>query len=98
MKNFDEALSIIMQRVKGDVDSPESEAARKSLEELGAPFRATILEIQTDERVHNLAHIILDLGEERSMSGCQLLEIAFSHGVAVGLEMNKVDLPDGFAS
>lgn len=90
MKTFSEACeSTFMCTVPVDKEDPLKISAE--LDEQLDPFRATIEEIQNSDEAEMLASALLQLGKDARRNPCDLLKIAFSHGVMVGMQMEKSD-------
>lgn len=86
MKTFSEACeSTFMCTVPVDKEDPLKISAE--LDEQLDPFRATIEEIQNSDEAEILASALL----QARRNPCDLLKIAFSHGVMVGMQMEKSD-------
>ena len=97
MKTFEEALTMICQKVGNDLIPTEAEVQRVSeaIKEESAPYADTILDIQGKPAVHDLAHAFIDTLSD--YPGCEIVSIAFAHGVAVGLAINKIDIDETLA-
>ncbi len=91
MKTYDEACEIFL--VQGSItDSDEmKEAAIKKLEETVEVYKSMLDEIQTNPKSAILAHMFYNYGTENDLCAHQILILGISHGVAIGMEMNKQD-------
>jgi hypothetical protein len=69
------------------VDKEDPLKISAELDEQLDPFRATIEEIQNSDEAEILASALL----QARRNPCDLLKIAFSHGVMVGMQMEKSD-------
>jgi hypothetical protein len=89
MKTFQEAISsTMMAKIPMDSEDSERDEAIRKLEESQERFNQTMEEIQTSEECHIFAMFLV----EHLPDHIPLLDkfkIAISHGVMVGIEMEK---------
>jgi hypothetical protein len=89
MKTFSEACESTFLRIGRE---SEKAAAMIALDASIAPFAELLEEIQNSFEAEGLAVTLLRIGVDEKVVPMDLLRIAFSHGVMVGIEMEKEPL------
>lgn len=90
MKTFDEACDAVFLR-KVETKEQLDAGIPGDLVERNNQYKPTILEVQENPRTVIFVRALLEMMAE-GFTGATLLAIAFSHGVAVGMEMNAPDV------
>jgi hypothetical protein len=88
MKTYTEALEATLMRKGEAADKASVLIALGATQEL---FAATVEEVQEAQETQMLAVALIQIGKEQGMSLADLVVLAFSHGVMVGIEMEKPD-------
>lgn len=88
MKTFSEACESTFMRTV-PIGSTEPTAVMAEIDGRLAPFISMVEEIQNAPETHALACSLLELMKGEDIHFGDLLKIAFSHGVMVGVEMEK---------
>ena len=86
MKTYEEAVALVMARKVKDINEMPTDIIEAS-----ERYQSLHEEIQSSFQAKMLAATLLALGEDQKVEPIRLLCIAFSHGVAVGVEMEKQD-------
>jgi hypothetical protein len=86
MKTYTEALEATLMRTGNPGDKSAVMTALAGTQEL---YSATVEEVQEAEETQALAICLIRIGKEQGMSLAELVVLAFSHGVMVGIEMEK---------
>ncbi len=90
MKTFDEACERILVRriTAGQMDEVPPDMADAS-----DKFKSLHEEVQVHSHTLTFVSILLRIAEENDVSMEAILSVAFSHGIAVGIEMERQELP-----
>jgi hypothetical protein len=88
MKTFSEACeSTFMRTVK--VGSANHKDTLEAIDTRIGPFISMVDEIQNAPETHAFAAVLKEMAVNEDLTIMELLKIAFSHGVMVGVEMEK---------
>lgn len=91
-KTFEEACTVMMHLADKKTSSAETQRISDELEQRMASHSALQEEIQHSKQAHALAFFLYKNSRDMGLSSVQALVIAFSHGVMVGIEMEKQPL------
>jgi len=95
VKTFSEACQSTFMTIREAEPTREEESA--VFENLNAQverFEGMMRDIQHSQEATAFCCALIQAGGEEKMSPLLMLKIAFSHGVMVGIEMEKAELPD----
>jgi hypothetical protein len=91
VKTFEEALRSTMMQVHPAVEA-EAKRITAEIEAGQASFRSLLGDIQGNLETRMLASGLLTIAQHNEWSAAELVIVAFSHGVMVGIEMEKQPL------
>jgi hypothetical protein len=92
MKTFSEACEATFVRIRPSDVPVDEEQISASIAETVAPFESLVEEIQNSQEAVRFSYVLLRMGLDEDVPPVDLLRIAFSHGVMVGIEMEKEPL------
>jgi hypothetical protein len=93
MKTFAEAVDhILLKRVREGDKIVASVADLEKYRDAVDRYQSLHEEIQRHELTATFVHKLIQIADEQDLSDSLLLAVAFSHGVMVGCEMNRVEL------
>lgn len=87
MKTFDEACHKILIRCVDDEDE-----STEDMDDASEKFLDLHKEIQVNENTVMFVAFLMTVGEQHNMPMSLLLAVALSHGVAVGIEMERQEI------
>jgi hypothetical protein len=90
MKTFSEACESTFMRTV-PVGSANHKDTLEAIDTRIGPFISMVDEIQNSPETEAFAHVLMQMGLGEDIGVVDLLKIAFSHGVMVGVEMEKPD-------
>ena len=88
MKTFSEACESTFMRTV-PVGSADHQETLKAIETHIGPFESMMDEIQDAPETHSFAALLKKIAVNEDLTVMELIKIAFSHGVMVGIEMEK---------
>lgn len=89
MKTFEEACAAVMCRQVQNLPEDKADEAAKEMSENMARYHSTMDEVKRSPQAIMFAAALLELGDANGFRPENLFLIAFSHGVMVGMEMEK---------
>lgn len=92
MKTFSEACEATFMRTLPEGDNTPSGVAVEAIAVTMTPFHSMIEEIQESPEARGFADALFVASRTQGIPPHDLLCIAFSHGVMVGIEMEKAPL------
>jgi len=90
MKTFSEACESTFMRTV-PVGSADHKSTMEAIDTRIGPFISMVDEIQNAPETHAFAAVLLEMASGEDLNMAEVIKIAFSHGVMVGVEMEKPD-------
>jgi hypothetical protein len=90
MKTFSEACESTFMRTV-PVGSADHKSTMEAIDTRIGPFISMVDEIQNAPETHAFACVLLEMASGEDLNMAEVIKIAFSHGVMVGVEMEKPD-------
>jgi hypothetical protein len=90
MKTFSEACESTFMRTV-PVGLADHKSTMEAIDTRIGPFISMVDEIQNAPETEAFAHVLLEMADREDLNVGEVIKIAFSHGVMVGVEMEKPD-------
>jgi len=92
LKTFSEACEATFMRAVPISEPQDPKKIEAELEGQLDPFQEMLDDIQTSVEADALAYVLIGQGRQAGWTPIEIIKIAFSHGVIVGVEMEKEPL------